>query len=1046
MRVLAAEDRIRLATFTTGAHQPFLLDDPARAFRVEQGHLDLFAVELVRGAPVSRRLFVTRVPAGSMCFGVRPVAVAGESASARAFGFLAVPSSGAVLAEVVRSGLASVENLDLDTTIRIDEWVLGLSEFVARGGGPPPPGARLVEADPDVPYPAGSVLSAYPSTVVWVSADRPMRFIGRDDLALARRREPAPEREPVPPSGPAPKGDPGPERGLVPLSSWTWIELDTDGTVSAALTPAATITGQVWPALDRFGEMVLRYASLTREEDVRRAGEHHRAARRVRRATEAATLRELRSVLGAASVREAATGADARTPLEAAVGIVAESIGATVEIPRRTEVEDGDLPRAVEALVRRSGIRTRRIELAPGWWRRDGPSFVATTTGGAGTAGGGVEYGGGAAEYSGGAVKYDGVTERAAAEHTGGGQDRAPRVLAVLSNGRGGYRAVDPAAGRTFDVGAREAAEIGRLGVKLYAPLPDAVRTGTDALLHVLQGQGRDIRTLLVMATLGGLAALATPILTGRLLADVIPRVDVPMWGAFLGALLLATLGATAFAVVQAIAMLRIETRMDEGLQASVWSRLLSLPPRFFRSFTAGDLADRANGMAQVRQLVSGATLSAFIGGVFSVFSYALLFYYSWRLALCAGALLLVLAGATWVSARAQMRHLRTAFAAQGAIDGFVFQMITGLAKIRMANAENDALARWAARYSEQKRATLAARRWEAGLLSFSGTFAPLATLVIFAFIFQSLLGKQQQPDFGLAAFLSFYAAFGQLTAAMIALTEAWTTVVGALPLFERVQPILEAQPETVKDGADPGDLTGRIEFANVSFRYLPEEANALDRASFRIRPGEYVAFVGPSGSGKSTIYRLLLGFERPDSGAVFLDDHDLSSLDLPAVRSRMGVVLQDGRLSAASIFRNIAGPAPITLDDAWEAARAVGLDADVRAMPMGMHTIVPEGGRGLSGGQKQRLLMARALARRPRILLFDEATSALDNRTQAIVQASLKKLGVTRVVIAHRLSTVREADRILVMEEGRIVERGRYDELMAADGAFAALARRQMI
>ena len=607
---------------------------------------------------------------------------------------------------------------------------------------------------------------------------RPMRFIGRYDLA----------------------GEPG--RGLVPLSSWTWIELDTDSTVSAVLTPTTAITGQVWPALDRFGALVLRYASLTREEDVRRAREHHRAARRARRATEAATLRELRSVLGAASAREATADADARTPLEAAVSIVAGSIGATVEIPRRTEVEDDDLPRAVEVLVRRSGIRTRRIEFAPGWWRRDGPSFVATTTGGAGT-------------------------ERGAA--TGDGQDRAPRVLAVLSNGRGGYRAVDPEAGRTFDAGAREAAGIGRLGVKLYAPLPDAARTS----------------------------------------------------------------------------------------------------------------------------------------GVFSVFSYALLFYYSWRLALCAGALLLVLVGATWLSARAQMRHLRRAFAAQGAVDGFVFQMITGLAKIRMANAENDALAHWANRYSEQKRATLAARRWEAGLLSFGSTFGPLATLAIFAFIFQSLLGKELQPTFGLADFLSFYAAFGQFAAAMIALTAAWTTLVGALPLFERVQPILEARPETARDGADPGDLTGRIEFANVSFRYLPEAANALDRVSFRLRPGDYVAFVGPSGSGKSTIHRLLLGFERPDSGAVFLDDHDLSSLDLPAVRSRMGVVLQNGRLSATSIFRNIAGPAPITLDEAWETARAVGFDADVRAMPMGMYTAVPEGGGGLSGGQKQRLLMARALARR---------------------------------------------------------------------------------
>ena len=990
---LAAEDRIRPATFTTGAHQPFLLDDPARAVRIEQGHADVFAVELMHGVRVSRRPFVTRMPAGSTCFGVRPVK--GKAASAGAFGFLAVPSADAVFAEVERSEIAFVENFDLDTAIRIDEWVLRLSEFFARRSGLPPPGARLVEADPDISYPAGSVLSAYPSTVVWVSADRPTRFIGRNDLALAPGSEPAPGRE------------------LAPLSSWTWIELDTDSMVSAMLTPTAAITERVWPALDRFGAMVLRYASLTREEDVRRAREHHRATRRARRATEASTLRELRSVLGATPDREVAADANARTPLEAAVGIVAGSIGAAFEAPRRTDAEDGDLPRAVEALVRRSGIRTRRIELAPGWWRRDGPSFVAATADGAAADGGG---------------------------------DRPPRVLAVLRNGRGGYRAVDPAAGRTFDLGAREAAGIGRLGVKLYTPLPDAARTGTSAIRHALQGRERDVGTLLVMALLGGLTALAIPIMTGQLLAEVIPRVDVPMWGTILAALLLAALGGAAFDVVQAIAMLRIEGRVDEQLQAAVWSRLLSLPPRFFRNFTAGDLADRANGMSQVRQLLTGATLGAFISGVFSIFSYALLFYYSWRLALCAGALLLVLVGVTWISARAQMRHLRTAFAAQGAIDGFVFQMITGLAKIRMANAENDALARWAARYSEQKRAILAARRWAAGLLSFGSTFGPLATLVIFAFIFQSLLGKEQQPDFGLADFLSFYAAFGQFAAAMIALTTASTTLVSALPLFERVQPILEARPETAREGADPGDLTGRIEFANVSFRYLSEAANALDRVSFRIQPGDYVAFVGPSGSGKSTIYRLLLGFERPDSGAVFLDDHDLSSLDLPAVRSRMGVVLQDGRLSAVSIFRNIAGTAPITLEEAWEAARAVGFDADIRAMPMSMHTIVPEGGGGLSGGQKQRLLMARALARRPRILLFDEATSALDNRTQAIVQASLKKLGITRIVIAHRLSTVQEADRIFVMEEGKIVERGRYDELMAAGGAFAALARRQVV
>ena len=215
---------------------------------------------------------------------------------------------------------------------------------------------------------------------------------------------------------------------------------------------------------------------------------------------------------------------------------------------------------------------------------------------------------------------------------------------------------------------------------------------------------------------------------------------------------------------------------------------------------------------------------------------------------------------------------------------------------------------------------------------------------------------------------------------------------------------------------------------------------------SFRVPPKGYVAFVGPSGSGKSTIYRLMLGFEQPVSGAVLVDGHNLSSLDLPSLRARMGVVLQNGQLMPDSIYKNIVLAAPLTMARAWEAARAAGFEEDIRAMPMEMQTLLPEGGGGLSGGQRQRLLIARALARKPRILLFDEATSALDNRTQAIVQESLRGLNVTRVVIAHRLSTVQDADRIFVLEGGRIVESGSYDELMHAGGAFARLARRQLV
>ena len=244
----------------------------------------------------------------------------------------------------------------------------------------------------------------------------------------------------------------------------------------------------------------------------------------------------------------------------------------------------------------------------------------------------------------------------------------------------------------------------------------------------------------------------------------------------------------------------------------------------------------------------------------------------------------------------------------------------------------------------------------------------------------------------------------------------------------------------------DPGDIRGNVEFANVSFRYGPGLPSALEGISFRIHQGEYVAFVGPSGSGKSTIYRLLLAFERPDSGTVFLDGNDLAGLDPVAVRSRCGVVLQDSQLVAGSLYQNIAGLTSLSESDAWAAVRAAALEDDIRAMPMGLHTVIPDGGAGLSVGQQQRLLIARAVARRPRVLLFDEATSALDNRAQAVVQDALRRLAVTRVVIAHRLSSIQNVDRIYVLDGGRIVESGAYDELMRRDGVFAALTRRQLV
>jgi ATP-binding cassette subfamily C protein len=294
--------------------------------------------------------------------------------------------------------------------------------------------------------------------------------------------------------------------------------------------------------------------------------------------------------------------------------------------------------------------------------------------------------------------------------------------------------------------------------------------------------------------------------------------------------------------------------------------------------------------------------------------------------------------------------------------------------------------------------------------------------------------------------FLGFYAAFTQFLAGGLAVSSLAVSALTVIPQYERACPILQTLPEADVLKTDPDELTGRIEISHVEFQYRPNEPYVLHDVSLQIEPGLFVALVGPSGSGKSTLLRLLLGFEIPSAGAVYYDGQDLSGLDVVSVRRQMGVVLQDGKLFSGDIFTNIIGSLPLTVDDAWEAARLVGMDEDIRQMPMGMNTVISEGGGNLSGGQRQRILIARAIVNRPRILFFDEATSALDNRTQAVVSASLERLRATRVVIAHRLSTVQNADRIYVLSGGCVVQAGTYRELVDQEGVFADLARRQLV
>jgi len=799
----------------------------------------------------------------------------------------------------------------------------------------------------------------------------------------------------------------------LPLADRAWIAAAADATLS--LTEAGPDAAALGPALDHFHALVLDriQARVAAQAD----GEARRA-RRSRQSSRDALARALGGMTGLVegATPDAGPPPESGDPLAAALAVVMAHIGVEDPLPRReTPATDASAAERLTGLLAATRLRTRKVLLRGRWWRVEGAALLGWL-----------------------------------------GEERQPVALLPTACG---FDMVG-ATGRTR-VTAEIADRLAPEALHVYRPLPARALAAAEALRFPLRGLGRDGLRLLLCGLGGALLALLVPVATGFLFDDVIPRADHRQLAFLVAGLVAAAIGGAAFDLVKTLAVLRLESRIDGVMQAAFMDRLLALPVGFFRRFTAGDLADRTLGLQSVREILAASTLSGLLGAVFGLVSLGLLIAYDGRLALLAGGLALLSALVTGALSYGQLRHEREHIRRQGRLDGLVLQLIVGIGKLRVAGAEPRAMAQWARGFTAQKARAVAAQRYGNALETFHAAFPTLASVAVFAAVallmdsdakqqaLQALAatpGTDAPAPFSTGSFLAFTTAFGQLLAALTAMAHALTRSLSVLPLLERTRPILDTAPE-VPGGRDaPGDLAGGVTLSRVAFRYAPDAPRVLHDLSLSIAPGEFVAIVGASGSGKSTVLRLLLGFERPDQGEVFFDGRAAERLDLAAVRRQIGVVLQNGRITAGSLFQNIVGTAPLGLDDAWHAARLVGLDQDIEQMPMGMHTVLMDGGGTLSGGQRQRLMIARALVHRPRILLLDEATSALDNRTQAVVTASLARLSVTRVVIAHRLSTIRDVDRVFVLDGGTLVQSGRCDELMAVDGPFRTLANRQLL
>jgi ATP-binding cassette subfamily C protein len=595
-------------------------------------------------------------------------------------------------------------------------------------------------------------------------------------------------------------------------------------------------------------------------------------------------------------------------------------------------------------------------------------------------------------------------------------------------------------------VDAAFARRLAPTALTLYRPLPARIADLMTLLRFGARGLGRDLGMILLMGLLTGVVGMLTPVASGVLMQDVLPRADLSLHIAVIAGLGAAALGNAAFSVVEAIATTRVQARIDLAAQAGVWSRLLRLPTRFFRANATGDLADRANGVSEIRRAVTGAVTQSVLSGLFSLLSGGLLFWYNMRLALLATGFTLLVVMLEGLLFAVELPRRRAVTAANGKVDAVTFETLSAMTKLRTAAAEPRAFARWSDDFADQARLRRRAANVDILRDVLGGVIPLFATALLFAGAIGLLGGGAAgEPAFTFGDFVAFQGAFGNFIGGVMSLVAAGEALVAVAPVWERLRPILSATQETGVGRAPVGTLRGTLAVSNVTFSYDAAVAPVLKNVSLTIQAGEYVAFVGPSGSGKSTLIRVMLGLEQPQSGAAYIDGMDLSTIDLAAMRRQFGVVMQGGQLSPGNIMENILGSAPLPEARAWEAARQAGLEADIRAMPMQMFTVLSEGGGGLSGGQKQRLLIARALVRRPRVLLFDEATSALDNATQSEVKQTLDRLNVTRIVVAHRLSTIRDVHRIVVMQGGRIVEEGAYDALIERGGLFSRLAARQL-
>lgn len=573
-----------------------------------------------------------------------------------------------------------------------------------------------------------------------------------------------------------------------------------------------------------------------------------------------------------------------------------------------------------------------------------------------------------------------------------------------------------------------------------YKPFPLRSMGMQDLLRYMAECLSTSDFLLMGLASLAiSLIGLLTPFLNKLIFSDVVESGSLRLLLSVTIFLICVNVSTLLLGAVRELLLSKINTKLSLSVEAAAMMRVFSLPADFFQNYSSGELSSRVKYINTLCDTIVTTVMSAGLTSLFSLIYIPQIFAYAPALTAPALGIILASVAASVMSTRIIQKNGRSCMGLAIKESGMSYALISGVQKIKLAGAEKRAFARWANLYAQQAQATYNPPTI-IKLNSVIGTAVSLTGVIVMYY-------AAVQSQVSVSEYYAFNAAYGMVSGAFMTLTSLALSAVQFKPMFGMIKPILDTVPEVSSGKEVITRLSGGVELNNVSFRYRQDTPPVIDNLSLKIRPGQYIAIVGATGCGKSTLMRLLLGFERPQKGAIYYDGKDLTSIDLKSLRQNVGVVMQNGKLFSGNIYSNITISAPyLTMDDAWEAAEMAGIADDIRRMPMGMHTLISEGSGGVSGGQRQRLLIARAIAPKPKILMFDEATSSLDNLTQKRVSQSLSGLKCTRIVIAHRLSTIKECDRILVLDGGKIAEDGTFDQLLEQGGLFTQLVERQRL